>query len=198
MTDRPIIFSATTVNRFWSFVERHGDDDCWEWRGPLNAKGYGRFHANGASEMAHRTAVRLDGRDIPPGLEVDHKCRVRCCVNPAHLRVVTHRVNLLAGNTITAIAAAKTLCPAGHPLNGENLVHRSGKRACRECDRLRAIAAYQPTTSRRRRAHLTKAEVSEIRALITVGQSHTQIAEAMELSIATISNVRNGRGNYGR
>ena len=49
MTDRPILFSAPTVENFWSKVSRSGVDCCWEWTGPLNAKGYGRFHANGQS-----------------------------------------------------------------------------------------------------------------------------------------------------
>ena len=198
MNDRPILFSAPTVENFWSKVSRSGVDCCWEWTGPLNAKGYGRFHANGASEMAHRTAVRLEGRDIPVGMEVDHICRNRRCVNPDHLRVVTHRENLLAGGTIAAIAAARTHCPKGHPLSGKNLGIRNGKRRCLECDRLRASSAYQPTTTRRRRPHLMQEEVADIRQRIANGQSHAQIARDLSLSVATISRVRNAREDYGR
>lgn len=198
MTDRPIIFSAPTLARFWSMVTLADQDACWLWIGPTNAKGYGRFHANGASEMAHRTSVRIDGRHIPCGMEVDHGCKNRGCVNPRHLRVVTHQVNLLAGDTVAAASAAKTHCPVGHPYSGDNLINRKGKRRCRECDRARSEARYAPTTTRRRRRHLLASEVSEIRARIAAGQSHSRIAADFSLSVATISNVRNGRANYGR
>lgn len=196
MSDRPIIFSAEVVSRFWAKVDRNAD--CWEWRGPRNAKGYGRFHASGASEMAHRTSVRLDGRDIPNGMEVDHICRNRGCVNPSHLRVVTHRENLLSGDTLAARAAAKTECRHGHPLSGDNMVVRSGRRRCRECARIRSSASYEPTTERRRRRHLTKEDVAEIRGRIAAGESHSSIAVKLGVSIATVSNVRNGRIDYGR
>jgi DNA-binding NarL/FixJ family response regulator len=79
-----------------------------------------------------------------------------------------------------------------------NLLLRGGKRNCRECNRLRAQDYYQPRTNRRRRAHLTKEEVADIRNRIADGQSHSKIAGALGTSIATVSNVRNGRGDYGR
>lgn len=198
MSAKPIILSAPICDRFWSKVGRGGPSDCWEWTGPINAKGYGRFHAVGASEMAHRTSVRLSGREIPEGFEVDHVCRNRRCVNPAHLRVVTHQENLLAGATIVAAAAARTHCPKGHPLSGTNLSISRGKRRCMECDRLRASLTYVHTTTRRRRRHLTQEEVAGIRRRIENGDSHSQIAGDLRLSVATISRVRNARDDYGR
>lgn len=195
MADRPIIFSPKfppgavlkSIEAFMDYVHPVTFSGCWLWTGPLNTKGYGRA---GGKELAHRVAVRHFGRSIPVGMEVDHLCRVRCCVNPDHLDIVTHRVNVLRGNTLAAIAVAKTNCPAGHPLAGQNVLIRQGKRSCRECDRLRHVASYQTTTTRRRRSHLRPDEISQIRSLIEDGSSHSEIAQALEVSIATVSNVR--------
>jgi len=194
--DRGIIFSAhgPEGQRFATRVSVR-DDDCWEWTGARNKKGYGRF---GSGEMAHRAALRIIGRPVPDGLEVDHLCRNRACVNPDHLEAVTHRENLLRGETITARAAARTQCPAGHPLAGDNVAIREGKRRCRECDRLRNNARYEPTTNRRRRRHLTPREVADILARLAAGEPQSSIAADMNLSQSTVSNVKNGRNNYGR
>lgn len=91
----------TAATRFWSKVDKRGADDCWLWTGALTT-GYGRFHvAVGVPlVLAHRFAYEaLVGR-IPRGLDLDHLCRVRACVNPAHLEPVTRRNNLMRGNTI--------------------------------------------------------------------------------------------------
>lgn len=77
---------------------------------------------------------RLVGR-VPNGLELDHLCRVRNCVNPSHLEPITHRENVLRGKTIAAARAAQTHCVNGHPLSGENLFRQhSGGRRCRTCN----------------------------------------------------------------
>jgi hypothetical protein len=67
---------------------------------------------------------------IPDGRELDHLCRNRGCVNPAHLRVVDHRTNVLAGTANSAINAAKACCPKGHPL-----VQKKTQRRCMVCRR---------------------------------------------------------------
>ena len=195
MGDCPILFSAPSMTRFWSKVDRKEGLSCWNWIGPTNASGYGRFHAEGRSVMAHRVTVWLSGRSIPNGMEVDHICRNRSCVNPEHLRVVTHRENLLAGETITARAAATTNCPKGHLLVGGNLlISKDGRRKCRECDRIRVAANYEPTTTRRRRPHLSDNDRSEIVGLIENGLSHSEISKKLGVSLSTVSRVRNSRG----
>jgi len=69
--------------------------DCWVWCGKFNRNGYGRL-ANG--RVAHRGMWEAStGKPIPDGLLLDHKCRVRACINPAHAEPVTHQVNTLRG-----------------------------------------------------------------------------------------------------
>lgn len=108
------------------------DSGCWEWTASrFKSTGYGAYRGRNAHRAVYRAAVG----PIPEGLDLDHLCRNRGCVNPAHLEPVTHRVNLLRGETIVAANAAKTHCRHGHPLAGDNLyVRPDGKgRDCREC-----------------------------------------------------------------
>lgn len=196
MTDRPIIFTDADIARFFALVSPEPNSGCWLWEGTITKKGYGRFWNGVSSEPAHRSSLRIAGVTIPDGHETDHLCRVRWCVNPTHLEPVTHKVNLQRGNTLSSIASAKTHCPAGHTLSGINLAMRSGKRMCRECDRLRQCAAYQPTSTRRRRRHLTLAERDTIASLIKAGVSHSKISAQLGVSMATVSYVRNGKNKY--
>lgn len=113
--------------------------DCWLWMGSLNRNGYGRTTRTNSrtSVVAHRYVYELVIGPIPDGLQLDHLCRVRNCVNPEHVEPVTQRTNLLRGETITARSAAVTHCPSGHPYSGRNLrVSREGYRYCRECRRI--------------------------------------------------------------
>lgn len=117
---------------------------CWEWTGVLGGGGYGRIRVNGASAPVHRVAYELIVGAIPDGLQLDHLCRNRSCVNPAHLEPVTPRVNTLRGLSRQAINAMKTHCSRNHPLSGDNLLvrgpnrtHPNGHRVCRECERMR-------------------------------------------------------------
>lgn len=129
---------------------------CWLWVGALNGGGYGNTQVRGASTRAHRLAWELAKGAIPPGLELDHKCRVRCCVNPDHLEPVPHRENILRGKTVPARNFAKSECPAGHKYDGRNAaINGRGHRRCRECNRLQ-----QAKMRRAARARLTCEGVS--------------------------------------
>ena len=78
--------------RFWAKVDKSGD--CWDWRGYLRKSGYGQFAiAAGISVYAHRFSYEDTVGPIPEGLQIDHVCHRRSCVNPSHLRVVTHKQN---------------------------------------------------------------------------------------------------------
>lgn len=107
---------------------------CWLWQGAHSTEGYGLFHVPSPRRMvrAHRFAWENSGRGaIPPGLQIDHLCRVPSCVNPAHMELVTSRENTMRGDGPTSINAKKVRCPRGHEYSSI----RSGRRRCGECER---------------------------------------------------------------
>lgn len=107
---------------------------CVEWTGARHSAGYGLMPAS--STRAHRVVYERVVGPIPPGLVLDHLCRNRVCVNPAHLEPVTHRTNLLRGDTLAAANAAKVACPQGHALDGSK---SDGSRYCLTCSREYAV-----------------------------------------------------------
>jgi hypothetical protein len=124
--------------RFWSYVEQEPNSGCWLWTGAINGCGYGFISVSGEMHRAHRVAFELCRGAIPEGLQLDHLCRVRRCVNPDHLDPVSQRENVLRGTGITAANAAKTHCPRGHAY-ADNAYVRPGRtdRECRLCNKER-------------------------------------------------------------
>lgn len=111
---------------------------CWDWQGRPNYEGgYGRMSLHGKQYFAHRLSYELHVGSIPDGMEIDHLCRNRMCVNPSHLEVVTGRVNTYRGQGPTAVNSRKTHCIRGHELTTENLYREAGQRRCKACVRLR-------------------------------------------------------------
>lgn len=125
--------------RFWSKVVDH-HSGCWLWTANRYPGGYGQVKWKGRPRQAHRVAYESLEGSIGRGLCIDHLCRVRECVNPAHVEPVTLGENVLRGNGVSAKNARKTHCKNGHPLTGDNL-HvvkcRSGNigRECKTCRR---------------------------------------------------------------
>ena len=91
---------------FWFWVNK--TDTCWLWEGNIATNSYGLYTANFSGQRqtkrAHRLAYELMVGPIPDGLELDHLCRVRNCVNPAHLEAVTHQENVLRGGKVCVVA----------------------------------------------------------------------------------------------
>ena len=124
------------MTAFWAKVDRRNETECWPWLGATGRgadSGYGYFHDGSNSIGAHRVAFALFGGIVAPGQVIDHKCRNRLCVNPAHLEAVSVAENTLRGIGPTAVNASKASCHRGHPLAGHNLISRNGWRACRTC-----------------------------------------------------------------
>lgn len=127
-----------TDEKFWSKVEK--TDTCWLWTGPRLPNGYGRLWLNGRLRTVHRLAWELARGPIPDGLVIDHACRVRNCVNPDHMEVVTGGDNTRRGIGPTAINARKTHCIRGHEFTPENTYWPAkGGRICRACARQRQV-----------------------------------------------------------
>lgn len=92
--------------RFWAKVDRTTGDACWPWTARLDRDGYGTLKMpTGRSIRAHRFAYELLVGPIPEGLVIDHLCRNRRCVNPAHLEPVTAEENWRRGDAPSAISA---------------------------------------------------------------------------------------------
>jgi hypothetical protein len=119
-------------------AEKVTESGCWIWHGGLHKDGYGIMKVAQKRKLVHRLTYELYRGAIPIGLEIDHLCRVRCCVNPAHLEVVEHHENVRRGNA-GGPNSRKTHCPSGHPYDAENTYSPPGRiaRACKICKRKR-------------------------------------------------------------
>lgn len=113
--------------------------DCILWKDGTNPNEYGRLHRTAVKGLAHRVAYEeAHGTAIPKGFDVHHTCRVRACINPAHLELLEHKEHAkLYGR------AAKTHCKHGHPFDEENTIKVKGGRACRACKRRMDKEAYR-------------------------------------------------------
>lgn len=142
MTKRVGDSSAPLKERLFRRVSKR-DDGCWMWTGHLNNFGYGRISiGDRRSCLVHRVSYEIHIGPIPEGKVLDHLCRVRHCVNPAHLEPVSARQNVRRSElTVASINAAKTHCPHGHPYSPENTMVRQHathlERVCRTCVKAR-------------------------------------------------------------
>lgn len=140
-TGRP---AGNLFSRFAKKVNRL-ENGCWQWLSGKDAGGYGRFWFSGdVTLQAHRFAFETFRYPIPEGLETDHLCRNRWCVNPFHLELVTSGENVLRGIGPGALNAKKTHCKHGHEFSVANtlyshLANGTITRVCRAC--MKAVKA---------------------------------------------------------
>lgn len=138
----PIARRMTISERLEAGTVRQADG-CRVWQRSTTTNGYGQIRIDGRLVKVHRVVYEMQVGPIPPGMQIDHLCRVRACCEPTHMEVVTNRENVLRGIGPTARNAAKTHCLRGHPFSGNNLRIASSGRKCRTCERLRLTAAWR-------------------------------------------------------
>lgn len=129
---------GTPRQRFMARVEHPHWQLCWRWLGSRSADGYGRFSLTARKRVyAHRWLYELVRGPLPPGLQLDHLCHNRSCVNPAHLEPVTARENTLRGRGVAALHARKTRCARGHAFTPTNTIRYGPGRRWRDCRQCR-------------------------------------------------------------
>jgi hypothetical protein len=113
------------------------DNGCWLWTGYVTPDGYSQLTIRPRRHRGHRLSYELLVGPIPEGREIDHLCRVRRCINPDHLEVVTRSENNRRSqrNWIPDVNGAP-MCFRGHAVQGANAIHDTdGKTRCRTCRR---------------------------------------------------------------
>jgi hypothetical protein len=116
---KPLQYLVKPIDRFMAKVDKT-PDGCWRWTASKTPEGYGNFAAGGRNSLlkAHKFAYEYFKGSIPKGLEIDHICCVRDCVNPDHLQLLTHKENIqrafiLRKKARTTDVAPPSLCSAG-------------------------------------------------------------------------------------
>jgi hypothetical protein len=125
---------------------RVDESGCWIWTGSGcgdPSKQYGHAWDGERQRVAHRVVYAILVGPIPKGLTLDHLCRVRRCVNPEHVELVTQRENTLRGEGPAAQKARQTHCKRGHEFTEANTYRSRKGRECRTCNRARKAATYQ-------------------------------------------------------
>jgi hypothetical protein len=130
------------------------EGDCLVYTGQLTNLGYGKIKTSGRTQSVHRVWWLSHGREIPSGLELDHLCKNRRCICLDHLEVVTHRENVLRGNSPPARNARKRVCWRGHKLT----VKHDSERHCLECTKIQYRQRALANKEKKREYYLANRE----------------------------------------
>lgn len=130
---------------------------CWIWMRGISSTGYGAFCIDGKTYGAHRISYELYKGAIPIRKQLDHLCRVRSCVNPDHLEIVTRKENLRRGESFSGLNYKKTHCIHGHKFSRENTIFYTKKnggisRLCRKCRAWQYLNVEKLVRANKRRA----------------------------------------------
>ena len=144
--------------------------ECWLWTSPVDPKGYGRWRRG--SKGAHRASYTMFVGPIPDGMTVDHTCFNPTCVNPEHLRLLTH-----SQNSANSRRALSETCGQGHPFSGANLYrYKDGRRGCRTCMQELGKAASARKKERRFGEGLSLSRIEQIRSALLEWEDSGRLA----------------------
>jgi hypothetical protein len=116
------------IDRLMARVSPEPTTGCWIWTGTHNSNGYGKIRVDRRMSLTHRVAYSIFVGPLLDGMDIDHTCRNRACVNPDHLEQISHRDNTVRRN------AVRTTCPRGHVYDKID----QGARRCSLCKKARA------------------------------------------------------------
>lgn len=101
----PSVGRTSAEARFWGYVDKSGD--CWAWTSNVGRSGYGYFKLDGRNVLAHRIAYTWSNGPIPEGMQIDHLCFNRACVNAEHLRLATAKQNAESLSVVRAASGVR-------------------------------------------------------------------------------------------
>lgn len=155
-------FAAKPIARTWQdhFLESVlVGDGCWGWLQGHNPEGYAMWQPSGEfavqfgtamRQMAYRVMWELLRGPIPEGLDIDHMCRMKGCINPDHLDPVTRQVNLRrAGVLDNRQHRPRIFCKYGHKLSETRLTFPNGRSCCGVCRAAWVKNHYQAKKAKR-------------------------------------------------
>jgi len=129
-----------SMKLFWNKVDI--TENCWLWTGALIGNGYAQHGTYPNAQLVHRISYRYHIGEIKDGMQIDHLCKVRNCVNPDHLEQVTQQENMKRSSVLEH-SLGLTHCKHGHEFTKENTIWRNERhRSCRTCTRRRYREHY--------------------------------------------------------
>lgn len=144
------------MNSFWSKASQPSLYACWEWQGSKHNKEHGRIKIDGHEHAAHRLAYELMIGAIPSGTHIHHECRNPGCVNPMHLKAMTHAEHM------TEHAAEGVCKSCGCPLTAENKV-KCRTLICQLCKNAQQLAKYQDPAERAKKNAQSRASYHRLK-----------------------------------